>query len=182
VIGVDFGSKPDGFSSEGIKYANKRAEIWGGMKEWLAHGSIQNISTGENIVFTDELTAPTYGLNAKEAIQLESKKEMRSRGVPSPNVGTPLPAPLPTPLMSIPLLGRRRKWKSQPSPPTTIRSPVKTSMKELNNGIYEGALPLAAGGLVGSQLFKNKSKPKPTPIMYGGQPMKNESLLGTSRN
>ena len=34
----------------------------------------------------DELTGPTYGLNPREEILLESKKDMRSRGVPSPNV------------------------------------------------------------------------------------------------
>jgi hypothetical protein len=90
VIGVDFGSKPDGFSADGVKYANKRAEIWGELKDWLVHGSIPNIVTGENVVLTDELTAPTYTLTAKEAIQLESKKEMRARGVPSPNVADAL--------------------------------------------------------------------------------------------
>jgi len=90
VIGVDFGSKADGFSANGVKYANKRAEIWGEMKDWLATGSIPNIVTGENLVLTDELTAPTYMLTSKEAIQLESKKEMRARGVPSPNVADAL--------------------------------------------------------------------------------------------
>ena len=90
VIGVDFGSKADGFGAEGVKYANKRAEIWGGLKEWLATGSIPNIITGENVVLSDELTAPTYMLTAKEAIQLESKKEMRARGVASPNVADAL--------------------------------------------------------------------------------------------
>lgn len=86
VIGVDFGSKADGFTSAGVKYANKRAEIWGEMREWLAHGSLPNLLTGENITLVDELTGPTYMLNKKEEIQLEAKKEMRSRGVPSPNV------------------------------------------------------------------------------------------------
>lgn len=90
VIGVDFGSKADGFSADGVKYANKRAEIWGQMRDWLATGSIQNLVTGENIVLTDELTSPTYTLTSKEAIQLESKKEMRARGVASPNVADAL--------------------------------------------------------------------------------------------
>jgi hypothetical protein len=90
VIEVDFGSKPDEFNSDGTKYANKRAEIWGATRDWLATGSIPNISTGENITLIDELTGPTYGLNKAEAIQLESKKEMRSRGIPSPNVADAL--------------------------------------------------------------------------------------------
>lgn len=86
VIGVDFGSKPDGFAADGVKYANKRAEIWGAVRDWLSTGgSIPNISTNENTTLVDELTGPTYSLNKKEEIQLESKKEMRARGVPSPN-------------------------------------------------------------------------------------------------
>ena len=90
VIGVDFGSKPDGFAADGVKYANKRAEIWGALREWLETGSIPNILTGENITLVDELTAPTYTMTKAEAIQLESKKEMRARGVPSPNVADAL--------------------------------------------------------------------------------------------
>lgn len=90
VIEVDFGSKADEFNSDGTKYANKRAEIWGAVRDWLPGGSIPNISTGENISLVDELIGPTYALNKAEAIQLESKKEMRARGIPSPNVADAL--------------------------------------------------------------------------------------------
>ena len=90
VIEVDFGSKPDDFSGNGVKYANKRAEIWGAVRDWLPRGSIPSIPCGENITLVDELTGPNYGLNKVEAIQLESKKEMRARGVPSPNVADAL--------------------------------------------------------------------------------------------
>jgi hypothetical protein len=90
VIEVDFGSKPDEFLTDGVKYANKRAEIWGAMREWLKGGSIPAMSTGENVTLIDELVGPTFALNKAEAIQLESKKEMRSRGIPSPNVADAL--------------------------------------------------------------------------------------------
>ena len=91
VIGVDFGSRADGFSASGVKYANKRAEIWGELKGWLADGSIPNIVTGENTTLTDELTAPTYVLtDKKEEILLEGKRQMRARGVASPNVADAL--------------------------------------------------------------------------------------------
>lgn len=90
VIGVDFGSKPDYFYGESTRYANKRAEIWGAVRDWLPIGAIPNISTGDDITLVDELAGPTYGLNAKEAIQLESKKEMRRRGVASPNAADAL--------------------------------------------------------------------------------------------
>lgn len=92
VIGVDFGSKPDGFSvvDNGVKYANKRAEIWGAMRDWLRTGSIPDIRVDEDITLVDELTAPTYDHNKKEEIQLEGKKDMRRRGVKSPNVADAL--------------------------------------------------------------------------------------------
>lgn len=90
VIEVDFGSKPDEFNADGVKYANKRAEIWGAVRDWLPGGSIPDMSTGENITLVDELIGPTYALNKAEAIQLESKKEMRARGIPSPNVADAL--------------------------------------------------------------------------------------------
>jgi len=86
VIEVDFGSKPDGVNpDDGSKYANKRAEIWGALRDWLRTGSIPNIPTGEKTTLVSELTAPSYGLNNKEEILLESKKDMRRRGSVSPN-------------------------------------------------------------------------------------------------
>lgn len=90
VIGVDFGSGADGYALDGVKYANKRAEIWGAMRDWLKDGSLPNMLTGENTTIVDELTGPTYTMNKKEEIQLEGKKEMRGRGVPSPNVADAL--------------------------------------------------------------------------------------------
>ena len=100
VLPVDFGSKPSGTNeiNVGIKYLNKRAEIWGALRDWLPEGSIVAGASGYDIVA--ELTGPTYGLNDREMIVLESKKQMRSRGVPSPNLADALactfayPAPM----------------------------------------------------------------------------------------
>lgn len=92
VIGVDFGSSADGFdiTLQGEKFANKRAEIWGSMRNWLKTGSIPEIVVDSDKTLVDELTGPTFSLNIKEATQLEGKKDMRRRGVPSPNVADAL--------------------------------------------------------------------------------------------
>ena len=91
VIGVDFGAKPDGITvTPGTKYANKRAEIWGALREWLTTGAIPDTVNGAEISLVDEMCGPTYGLNSREAIQLEAKKDMRRRGVPSPNMADAL--------------------------------------------------------------------------------------------
>lgn len=92
VHGVDFGRGPDGINEMDpqVRYANKRAEIWGAMRDWLEIGSIVDEVNGSEVGLVAELTAPTYGHTIKEAILLESKKDMRRRGVPSPNVADAL--------------------------------------------------------------------------------------------
>ena len=68
------------------KYFNRRAEIWGDMKDWLVGGQIPN----EPEIETD-LTAPDYGYHpTRGCIVLETKDEMRARGVDSPDYGDAL--------------------------------------------------------------------------------------------
>jgi hypothetical protein len=90
VIGVDFGSKPDyaWAGNDMTKYANKRAEMWGTMREWLKVGAIPHHVGDINLVV--ELSSPTYGFNKKDEILLESKQDMKKRNVGSPNVADAL--------------------------------------------------------------------------------------------
>jgi hypothetical protein len=105
VYEVDFGSSPDGYNIEdsGVKYFNKRAEIWGGMRAWLETGCISEQLPGQDRTLPDELTGPSYSLSGKEEIQLESKKDMRRRGVPSPNVADALACTFAYPVFTPPL-------------------------------------------------------------------------------
>ena len=77
VFEVQFGAKPDrsDFAIDPSKYANKRAEIWGLMREWIKVGSIP-----DDPEFAAQLTATQYGFNARDEIQLESKADMKKRG------------------------------------------------------------------------------------------------------
>jgi phage terminase large subunit len=91
VIGVNFAASPDNPDvNDGAKYANKRAELYGRMRLWLHKGSIPDKVHGLDMGFVDELTSPMYGLNDREAIQLERKRDMRKRGIKSPNLADAL--------------------------------------------------------------------------------------------
>ena len=62
-------------------YANKRAEMWGNLREWLRDGGV--LEDGE--IIHDDLIGPEAFVNNKGEIQLEKKEDMKRRGLPSPN-------------------------------------------------------------------------------------------------
>lgn len=63
-------------------YFNRRAEVWGKMRDWLVTGEIPDDPELEN-----DLTGPEYYHSNKNQIQLEKKDDMKSRGLSSPDVG-----------------------------------------------------------------------------------------------
>ena len=91
VIEVQFGARSDRASigqDGAIVYANKRAEIWGSMREWLRDGSIDN-----DPELLADLTGLEYGYvlrEGREAIQLERKEDMKKRGLASSDDGDAL--------------------------------------------------------------------------------------------
>ena len=71
-------------------YFNKRAEMWGATKDWLATGDLSEACKDEHIrqAILDDLTGPDYGYNNRfNKIQLEKKDEMKARGLASPDHG-----------------------------------------------------------------------------------------------
>lgn len=60
---------------------NKRAEMWKAARDWLKNGG----AIPPDPVLRDELQAPELVPRADGKIQIESKKDMKARGVPSPN-------------------------------------------------------------------------------------------------
>ena len=81
VIEVQSGEK----AHDPDKYLNKRAEMWGEMREWLTYGCIDD---DEGLI--NDLTGPEYGIHVKGQIKLESKESMKKRGLPSPDDGDAL--------------------------------------------------------------------------------------------
>jgi hypothetical protein len=81
---VQFGGKSDhvGFATgtEGEKYANKRAEIYGSLRGWLRTGAIPN-----DVDLRQQLLSITYTFNNRDEIILTSKEVMMREGKPSPD-------------------------------------------------------------------------------------------------
>ena len=81
VRGVNFGWK----AKSSIMWGNKRAELWGAMREWLKSASIPK----DRQLKTD-LTAPKVKPDSSGTVYLESKKDMKARGLASPDAADAL--------------------------------------------------------------------------------------------
>lgn len=81
VRGVNFGWK----AKASIMWGNKRAELWGTMREWLKSASIPK----DRQLKTD-LTGPKTKPDSSGTVYLESKKDMKSRGLASPDAADAL--------------------------------------------------------------------------------------------
>jgi phage terminase large subunit len=81
VRGVNFGWK----SSKPVMWGNKRAEMWGAMRDWLKTASIPN-----DRQLKADLTGPMKKPDSSGTIYLEGKKEMKSRGLASPDAADAL--------------------------------------------------------------------------------------------
>lgn len=104
VIEVQFGGKAD----DARKYANKRAEMWGRMKEWLGIGAL-----AKDEALSTDLTGVEYGFTVADQILLESKESMKKRGLASPDDGDALALtfahPVPEYTMDTPAVKSARK-------------------------------------------------------------------------
>jgi hypothetical protein len=82
VIAIDFGGKS---STPTIK--NKRAEMWFNLSEWLKMGG----ALPDMAELKADLCAPTYSYaNEKNIFELESKDDLKARGLRSPDIADAL--------------------------------------------------------------------------------------------
>ncbi len=79
---VNFGGR----AMKAKRYINKRAEMWGEMREWLKAGG----AIPDDRELRDDLIGPEYGFDAHDRIQLEKKDDMKKRGLASPDCGDAL--------------------------------------------------------------------------------------------
>lgn len=85
VIEVQFG----GAAADEKSFRNKRAEIWGRMKEWLKSGG----AIPDDDELKADLVGPEYSfvnLKGHDVVILEAKEDMKSRGLASPDCGDAL--------------------------------------------------------------------------------------------
>lgn len=77
VNAINFGSSPD----DKDRYKNKRAEMWGRMRDWLSEGGC--IDDDSELIA--DLTGVEYSYTPTNQILLESKEDMKKRGLASPD-------------------------------------------------------------------------------------------------
>lgn len=82
VAEVTFGASPLGHVRLKERVANRRAEMWAIMRDWLPGGMIPDDQT-----LNDDLIGVEYGFNARDEILLEKKEHMKTRGLASPDDG-----------------------------------------------------------------------------------------------
>lgn len=80
-MGVDFGGK-----ALEPKYANRRAEMWWKMAEWVREGGV----LPELPELTQELTTPAYKFDQHSKLLLEKKEEIKKRTGVSPDLADAL--------------------------------------------------------------------------------------------
>ena len=81
-IGANAGAK----AGKDHMYINKRAEMWGRMRDWLRDkGDIP-----DDPVLLSDLAMLEFEYDARNRIKLEKKEDMKKRGLPSPDIGDAL--------------------------------------------------------------------------------------------
>ena len=104
IRGVNFGNK----AKNQTMWGNKRAEMWGAMRDWLKTGHIPT----DRFLKTD-LISPRTKPDSKGTLFLESKKDMKARGLASPDAADAIAVTFAFPVASTdPRLGRVDKRRT----------------------------------------------------------------------
>jgi len=81
---IQFGSKALNATNQ-VRYAQRRSEMWGNLKDALKYLAIPNKSE-----LRDQLISPEYDYNLRGELQLEKKSDMKKRGLASPDIADAL--------------------------------------------------------------------------------------------
>jgi len=112
IRGVNFGNK----AKNQTMWGNKRAEMWGAMRDWLRTGHIPT----DRFLKTD-LISPRTKPDSRGTLFLESKKDMKSRGLASPDAADAIAVTFAFPVASTdPRLTRVDKHRTRGYSPAGI--------------------------------------------------------------
>lgn len=85
---------------DGKKYTNKRAEMWGEVKEWLQK---QPASIPDSDELQADLTQIRYSYDSNNALKMEKKEDMKKRGFRSPDMADALGLTFAKPVVNKPV-------------------------------------------------------------------------------
>lgn len=112
IRGVNFGNK----AKNQTMWGNKRAEMWGAMRDWLRTGHVPT----DRFLKTD-LISPKTKPDSRGTLFLESKKDMKSRGLASPDAADAIAVTFAFPVASTdPRLTRVDKHRTRGYSPAGI--------------------------------------------------------------
>jgi hypothetical protein len=108
---IQFGAKAE-LGLDGIRFANKRAELWGSLRAALPYLCLPHSPT-----LKQEMCEPQYSFDKQGNIILESKDLMRRRGVASPDQADAIAVTFGAPIGTLPVLAsapRSPEWDYNP--------------------------------------------------------------------
>lgn len=109
VIGVNFGGTADRWSPGMPKTANKRSEMWTSMRDAIKTGLA--IPSDTRLEF--ELLSPNYTYDGDNAILLEKKKDMKKRGLQSPDIADALALTYAYPVEAVSMAKQEEDYKDE---------------------------------------------------------------------
>jgi hypothetical protein len=80
---IQFGGRT--VRGDAVKYAQRRSEMWGSLRDALKYLAIPRSSE-----LRDQLIGPEYDYNLRGELQLEKKSDMKKRGLASPDIADAL--------------------------------------------------------------------------------------------
>ena len=94
ITAVNSGEKP----IDDERYVNKRAEMWGEMKDWLGDTPVQ---IPDDDALHSDLCGVHYAYDSNTRLKLERKEDMKKRGLRSPDSGDALALTFAFPIMEV---------------------------------------------------------------------------------
>lgn len=123
VIEVHFGGK-----ATMPQYVNKRTEMWWELREWtMGGGLLPKIKE-----LHQDLAAPVYRFDLQDRIALESKDDIKARGLPSPDLGDALAL-----TFAYPAAKRKPQWMRSQRRNEYNPMDVLTGVQPQNYGDYD---------------------------------------------